>query len=460
MAPAGCGKTQLIADTLQVHAQSKPILVLTHTNAGVSALKGRLQRAEITSSAYRVMTIDGFAIRLASKFPLRSGHDPTILALDQPSRDYPAIRSAAANLLHAGHINDPLRATYSRLIVDEYQDCCLRQHAIIDEAATTLPTCVLGDPMQAIFGLGGTNLVDWATNVHSQFPPVGELHTPWRWRNAGTENLGIWLLAARNELAAGRPVNLRHAPQEVTWVQLTPATAVQQRMVAARTQAPTRPGSVLVIGDSRNAQGRHQVASQTPGATIVEPVDLRDLTDFARRFDVSSPDALSTLIGFAGEMMTGVGAAALLRRVQSLRRGTAINPATSAEAAAVTFSVEQSFRTALTMLAGISEQADVRVYRPEVLRCCMSALRAAADGSCSFQAAAVRAREQNRHFSRQLSRRSIGSTLLLKGLEADVAVVLHPETMDAKHLYVALTRAAQRIVVCSETSLLTPVRQR
>jgi hypothetical protein len=33
-APAGCGKTQLIADSLKTYVHPKPVLVLTHTNAG------------------------------------------------------------------------------------------------------------------------------------------------------------------------------------------------------------------------------------------------------------------------------------------------------------------------------------------------------------------------------------------------------------------------------------------
>jgi hypothetical protein len=36
-APAGCGKTHLIAKALSRHGDSKRILVLTHTNAGVVA---------------------------------------------------------------------------------------------------------------------------------------------------------------------------------------------------------------------------------------------------------------------------------------------------------------------------------------------------------------------------------------------------------------------------------------
>ena len=38
----GLRKTQLIADTLAAHMGSKPILVLTHTNAGVAALRARM----------------------------------------------------------------------------------------------------------------------------------------------------------------------------------------------------------------------------------------------------------------------------------------------------------------------------------------------------------------------------------------------------------------------------------
>jgi hypothetical protein len=52
-APAGCGKTQLIADALTQHTDNKPVLVLTHTNAGVTALRARLQRGAVPSSAYR-----------------------------------------------------------------------------------------------------------------------------------------------------------------------------------------------------------------------------------------------------------------------------------------------------------------------------------------------------------------------------------------------------------------------
>ena len=73
--------TEIRTETLIAHRQSKPILVLTHTNAGVAALRARLRRAGVPNSAYRVSTIDGFSMRLIAKFPARSGHNPQILQL-------------------------------------------------------------------------------------------------------------------------------------------------------------------------------------------------------------------------------------------------------------------------------------------------------------------------------------------------------------------------------------------
>lgn len=455
-APAGCGKTQLIADTLASHAGSKPILVLTHTNAGVAALRARMIRAAIPGSAYRISTIDGFAMRLAGKFPLRSGVPSHVLELANPSQDYPAIREAAANLLQAGHITASLRATYARLLVDEYQDCNAAQHRLVAWAAGVLPTCVLGDPMQAIFGFGGNRLVNWQADVETQFPPVGMLQTPWRWRLAGTEDLGQWLLNARMLLQAGQPVELKGAPAAVHWVQLDAATAEEQRRAAARTRGRNAQDSVLVIGDAMNVRGRYQLTSQTPGATVVERVDLVEFIQFARTFDPAGADPLRQVVEFAASLMTGVGAAGLLQRMQVLQHGRPRNPPTPIEAAALAFARGPSFAEASRLLQAFAQQPGTHVYRPEVLRCCQAAMQAAAGGTCTLHAAALQARERQRNMSRPVARRAVGSTLLLKGLEADVAVVLEPQAMTAQHLYVALTRGARQVVVCSPTSTLTP----
>lgn len=457
-APAGCGKTQLIADTLAVRAGSKPVLVLTHTNAGVAALRARLSRASIPASVYRLSTIDGFAMRLAGNFPLRSGLPALALELANPNRDYPVIRAAAATLLQAGHLNQSLRATYERLLVDEYQDCNVAQHSIVSWLAQVLPTCVLGDPMQAIFGFAGNQLVNWQTDVETYFPPIGAMQTPWRWRKAGTENFGQWLLHVRALLQSGQPVDLHSAPSEVQWVPLHAATAADQRRQAARIRGRDANESVLVIGDARNVQGRYDLTSQTPGATVVERVDLVEFIQFARQFAPVDAQSLKPLVDFAATIMTGVGAVALLNRVSILREGRARTAATAIEIAAIAFASSPSLDAAARFLQVLSLQPGTHIYRPEVLRICIAALQVSATGTTTFLQAALQARERQRHLARPLSRRAVGSTLLLKGLEADIAVILEPQAMTAQNLYVAMTRGARQLVVCSPTSLLVPAR--
>lgn len=455
-APAGCGKTHLIATALSRHADAKPVLVLTHTNAGVAALRGRLDRKGVPSKAYRLSTIDGWAMRLISTFPVRSAHDPDILKLATPRTDYPEIRAAAATLLKAGHIRDVLAASYARLIVDEYQDCSIRQHAVVAYAAQTLPTCVLGDPLQAIFGFGHDELANWKEHVCAYFPLAGELTTPWRWINAGAEQLGQWLLEVRSKLLRGEPVDLRAAPTSVTWVELDGTRDHERRLTAARVRPPDATGSVLIIGDSMNPASQRQFASQTPGAIAIEAVDLRDLVSFAQTFDLAAANALEQLAQFAQNVMTGVSAADLVRRVDSLIRGTARNPPTDVERSALAFVRTPSHRAAANLLSEMSKEGGVRTHRPAVLRACIKALQLC-DGidGLSFQDAAIRMREQNRLIGRPLPKRAVGSTLLLKGLEADVAVILNAADLDARNLYVAMTRGSKLLTVCSPTPVLS-----
>lgn len=455
MAPAGCGKTQLIARALAAHRGSKPILVLTHTNAGVAALRGRLDRAGVPRSAYRLSTIDGWAIRLIANFPGRSGHDPDILRLATPARDYPAIRDAAWKLLQAGHVNAVLNASYARLIVDEYQDCSVPQHYLVYHLSLILPTCVLGDPMQGIFGFGGNALVNWKQQVCAHFPIVAELATPWRWRNAGAEALGLWLLGARRLLAAGLKVDIRTGPPaHVTWVQTVPPNDHPQRLAAARTLPPTPDGRVLLIADSRNRASQQSFANQTPGASTVEAVDLQDLIAFGNSFDVASAGALRQLLALAQSVMTNVSVAELTQRLGSLTQGTARNPPSSMESCALEFLRAPSITAAATLLSELREMPNVRLYRPVIFYSVLNALRGASAGSIPLAESARRVREENRMLGRPLPKRAVGSTLLLKGLEAEVVVVLNTEGMSAQHLYVAMTRGSMKLVVCSASPIL------
>jgi DNA helicase-2/ATP-dependent DNA helicase PcrA len=457
-APAGCGKTHLIADTLKRHKGKKPILVLTHTNAGVAALRTRLAKASVPSVAYSLATIDGWAMRLAAMFPKRSGLDHSVLKVEKPSSDYPAIRRSASAMLKAGHFNEIIGATFSYLVVDEYQDCSELQHEIVSGIADTLSTCVLGDPMQAIFGFKGNELVDWDTHVCKRFPRVTELDTPWRWNNAGASSLGEWLLSVRKDLIAKKAIDLKTVPREVTWIQLDGNDSdYEKSLKAAGTKATGKDDGVLIIGDSKNPDSRFKIASAVPGAVTVEAVELKDLVLFARDLDLNSKDALSQVVHFAQNTMTGVGAADLLKRVQSLVDGRARKAPSNVEKSAIAFVSAPSHGKVAELLEEIQQEGGVRVFRPAVLKACMRALQLCiGNPGVTFHDAAIRIREQNRAHGRSLPKRAVGSTLLLKGLEAEVAVILKACSLDARNLYVAMTRGSKGLVICSSTATLAP----
>lgn len=450
--PAGCGKTHLISESVKRYNGTKPILVLTHTNAGVAALRGRFNKAGVQAKHYRLSTLDGFAIRLVGSFPVRSGINSDVLKLENPSRDYQTIKMAVCKLLSEGHLQEIICASYSRVIVDEYQDCCGCQHKFVALMASVLPTCVLGDPLQSVFGWLG--LPDWQTEVCSVFPPVAELSIPWRWRNVGTEDFGYWLLDVRRKLLEGEPIDFYNSPVEVTWVDLNPSNNCYVcQLKAARTRASTPKGSVLIIGNGRSPHNQQKFASQIPGAVAIENVSLVDLINFAKTFDCKSEDALPQLLEFSEKVMRNVSAQKFLKRISSLENKKARIPASYAENSALKFKNNPSPSTAVNLLVELNKDIGVTSHRPLVLRACIKSLNSC---SCtddnSFYDAAICAREQNRLLGRSLPKRAVGSTLLLKGLEAEVAVILDAADHDAKSLYVAMTRGSHKLTVCSRTS--------
>lgn len=265
------------------------------------------------------------------------------------------------------------------------------------------------------------------------------------------------MLEQRDLLISRAPIDISSIPEFVTWVRLDGSNRdAERRLRAGHIRLPAQSGPVLVIGDSRNRQGRHDYAKRVRGAATVEAVDLSDLVRFAERLDLAKPDALEVVVDFGASMMTAVGPQALLSRVRSLLKGTARNEATDVEACAMTFARAPSYGRVAELLEALNRQPGVHVYRPEILQACFRALQACQDGGTTFRDAAVAAREHNRAIGRHLPARAVGSTLLLKGLEGDVSVILDAESLCPRNLYVAMTRGARKLVICSHRSILHP----
>ncbi len=461
LAPAGCGKTELLAKSIAVPTE-KPSLVLTHTTAGVAALRNRLKRAEVPLQHYRLNTIAGWALNLISMFPERAGyyHNPTD---ELNGRIYIAIQNAIAALCQSGDIHSEIRATYGRLLVDEYQDCSNSQHSIVDGVANAIPTVVFGDPMQAIFGFGGDLLPDWNDRVVPVFPEIGQLDIPWRWNNAGANDLGAWLLAVRDALTTGQRIDVRTCPGRVFWHQLT--NDVNQNMMAQiaaqyeiSRQHPNE--SLLIIGDSIQTASRHNYASRAQGVSVVEPVDFRDVITSANQMNGQrGPELLQSCINFLITVMTNVYGDRLQTRIQSILANRHRNAPTPPELSAVGLNQGGGYREAANFLLAMSEDRDRRVYRHSAFNIMVQSLKTAAESATQeLSEIAANFREQRRHAGRIIPNKAVGSTLLLKGLEADHVLILDADrpgnTMSKEHLYVALTRGAKSVHVFSRNPIL------
>src|SRR5690606_15355359 len=153
---------------------------------------------------------------------------------------------------------------------------------------------------------------------------------------------------------------------------------------------------------------------------------LQDLTDFGANLDLAAADALITIARFAQSLMSAFSSDDLVRSVRGLTDGTIARAPTAMEEAALEFQREPTFARVGAILVAINSAGGVRCYRPNVLYAAQRALElAGSSGGPSFRDASIEIREQTRLVGRPLAKRSVGSTLLLKGLEAEVSVILN-----------------------------------
>lgn len=190
IAPAGHGKTEMIVDL--VIASAAKVLLLTHTNAGVDALKKRLKKRNVDDRKFSISTIAGFCMRWCAAYPATSSTNGAKLGDED---FYPKCYAGAATIFSAYWARNVIKSTYSCVIVDEYQDCVTDQHNIFLNLSESVPVYVLGDPLQAIFGWAG-KLVSWKD---LGFEEVEVDTYPWRWHETNPE-LGQFLQKIRERL--------------------------------------------------------------------------------------------------------------------------------------------------------------------------------------------------------------------------------------------------------------------
>ncbi len=444
IAAAGCGKTHLIAEAVDCAPDHRQ-LILTHTHAGVDALRRRLAIHGITDRRAHVETISGFALRYAAAYPRTCQ-----VEVAQPAGvEWREVQTGAARFFATRAGRAIISDSYGGLYVDEYQDCTLFQHRLIRELAEVLPTRVLGDPMQAIFDFAGEPLVD-LDMFDEEFERLDDLTTPWRWARTHPE-LGEWLGYARQSLTAAQDPDFRGAPVRLRRTGDVARGACTPEQINACKQY-WQQNSVVAIRRLQHAA--HRTAANLRGVfTSMEEMDCRDLFIAARELDTKAgPARALAVLNFASKCMTkvsthlGPASKAIAAGKAPTTRGGKTEPAVRALALAADNDTPANL---LAALREMSRLPDVVVYRAELNEeMCRTFQQAVHAPGRSYADAAWAVRDRTRRRGRPAQGRVISRTLLVKGLEFDHAIILDfDEFTSAKEKYVALTRPRRSLTV-------------
>ena len=443
MAPAGHGKTELIARTA---ALGQRTLVLTHTHAGVHALRARLKKVGVAHRACVVDTIASWAARYAGAFP-KKGQPPKGTP---EGAEWSQVYRGGKDVLSISGVRKVVESSYDRILIDEYQDCDALQHELATALADILPTIVFGDPMQGIFEFTRTS-VRWQTDVFPIFPLIATLEEPMRWRGYNVE-LGAWIALIRGQLERGEQIDLAGAP--VTFTVCKDA----YEMGALFEGFDEREGSVAAIHCRRGACD--QLAKSSKGAyQAIEEIGAKRLQQFAGEWDdAQSPtakvDALKSLLK---DTTTS-------KKLEDGTTDTDDDLATAGRVRAAQASLGTSGNPAdaVTYIEEARKHSRIRPFRGELLRDTVRTLREVDAGRFeSVRDAATAVRQRVSTSGRGIQKRTVSTPLLLKGLEFDHVVVpdaahFTKETFAAAKLfYVAISRARTSLTISSSSRFLT-----
>lgn len=449
IAPAGYGKTHLIA--LAVRASSGRQLILTHTFAGVNSIKTKMTALGVPASKYQVDTIASWSLRLCLAYPKTSGwktENPT-------SKQWNKLYECCSGLLGKKFIRHVVAATYAGVYVDEYQDCSDLQHSLVCALAEFLPSRILGDPMQAIFDFDEGKPVDWDTSIYPSFGCLGQLETPWRWEKAGEPKLGAWLKEARKKIEQGQKIDLLgERPPSVVRV-YTSREYLASKQYSSLCELLGHNESVIALhgGDQQSKNKTHLLAKTMAGRfSSIEEVEGKVLHSFLKRFGAAKTVQTGFLLAvdFAKKCFTGVGDAltAGTRRGEVAKQSKGTKYPLVLHAANAYLNNPTSSHLKSFFLA-LKANPETSAYRRDLLYRFLSVLKMHIDGEgATLSEAANMYQREMRHTGRPISHRKlIGTTLLVKGLEYDHTVILDADALNAKDLYVAMTRGAKSLTI-------------
>lgn len=475
IAPAGYGKTHTIAACLKHLYDANPkerVLILTHAHAGVASIKEKVKKTAPGINC-QIETISSFAQKYVHAFYRNE------IPEQDDKRYFPFLIKKAAILFQRRPITLVLKNSYTRLFVDEYQDCTVSQHEMILALAKLFPIHILGDPLQGIFSFNGEPLVD--INTLSESFSLKNLTKPWRWYNTN-KDLGDWLIKVRRNLENGGTVKLNELNEvsECYFFQVREddfflnSSLYKDNInkIVYSIKPFTNLGNTLMLVNQKAILERVKV-NQSLGYKfrLLEANDEKDFYKYARDFD----QILHSLEVFYNLMIAIKGVPKKVRtkngRIQNRRSKALIanlgkyfkeddripkpktEPLKSIMPSIEKLVAKPKMGNLNECIELLSSLPDINFPRDELFSELRKAVKNAALKNTTVLEEMKELRNIKRRLGRNITGKCIGTTLLTKGLEFETVVVLDVHKFkDPKNLYVALTRASKRLIVFSERS--------
>jgi len=457
IAPPGFGKTHLIA--LAVNETSERSLILTHTYAGVDSIQKKLSKLKVPRSKYELDTIASWSLMLCRSYPHLS---QWVEKQDSRGIEWEKLCDAINDLINKRCMRAVISSSYSKVYIDEYQDCSQEQHSLFLKLSSIIPCCFLGDPLQSIFDFNGQKPVDWETQIIPCFSCLGTLDTPWRWQNAGTDPLGTWLKAIRSKFETHEKISLTEdIPQQVTIKSSgnTPSEKSKKQCCICF-QNLNASGSVVGIfgGNSQGKNSSHSLAKRLSGRySSIEEIESNALRDYVNKLENdTTPEvrviAMLELMEKCCTHIKKVLCKTVIKGVETRIKNNTKNPQVAD--AVNKYLKSAKLQDLFNIILIVVEISEVKITRRDLFYRLKNFFEMyLSQEEQNFSVVFKKYQTIFRRKGRPLKQNKILATpLLIKGLEYDHAILLDPDSMKPKELYVALTRASKSITIVTDKS--------
>lgn len=450
IAPAGYGKTEEIADAV-CECEGKQ-LILTHTRAGVAALRDRLKRNNISSDKYEIDTIASFCLKWCKAYPSTA---QTQMPHKNSEIEYQDIYKGTRRVFSFYWAKSVLKQTYAGIFVDEYQDCTKSQHEIFMQLENLIPIRIYGDPLQGIFyWVKDDEIVNW--NLFS-FKVITPLSIPWRWEKTNKE-LGVLLDNLRRKIIValdGEPVtiNISDVPGCMTIIN---SSQWNNGRYAYRVNNYESVVYLSVITNKQKSFSQHNGGF----FQCDERKDLAEVEEIIADIESNKNEKKALVfLELMKNMINGIQSE-LGSYINNLMKGKSdfsrISKHKELGQIIEKICCENTPQPILEALRWFWKSEDFKIYRKELFYRIGRIYAHMVEEKTSLREAVEELSCQREFLEKTFDFPRLSSrTVLTKGLEFDCVIIDARDKMDVRDFYVAMTRAKRHIYIISDAKQLS-----